>query len=116
MNRTIKVIVALVVIVVVAYGGWRYYETRKAQKAGILSENIVHNGNDWVADYTAMIPAPEPAVYNAVREVEKTRSEQIQSVKVLSDNGNSKTVEMEMQGPGGQTIKMQMAFDYDPAA
>ena len=115
MSKTYKVIAALAVIIILAYAGWRFYAARRASKAGIISQNIVHNGNDWVADFTAMIPAPEPAVYNAVRDVEKAHSDQIQNVKVISQTDNSKTVELEMKGPGDQTIKVQMVFDYDPA-
>ncbi len=116
MSKTYKVIVALVVIVVIGYAGWRYYESRKAAKAGLLSENIVHNGNDWTADFTAIIPAPESQVFEAVRDIEKTQSDQIRNVRVISQTENSKTVELEMSGPGGQTIKTQMVFDYDPTA
>ena len=116
MSKTYKIIVALVVIVVVGYAGWRYYESRRAAKAGLLSENIVHNGNDWVADFTAILPAPEPEVFNAVRDIEKAHSDQIQNVKVISQTDNSKTVELEMKGMGDQTMKLQMAFQYDPAA
>src|SRR5215469_14973632 len=103
MSKTYKIIAALVVIFIVGYGGWRVYQTRRATKAGLLSENITHTGNDWTADFTA------------VRDVEKAQSDQIQNVKVISQTENSKTVELEMKGPGDQTIKTQMAFDYDPA-
>jgi hypothetical protein len=115
MSKTYKIIAALVVIFIVGYGGWRLYQSRRATKAGLLSENITHTGNDWTADFTAIIPAPETAVFKAVRDVEKTKSDQIQNVKVISRTDNSKTVELEMRGPGDQTIKTQMAFDYDPA-
>ena len=115
MSKTYKVIAALVVIFIVGYGGWRLYQSRRATKAGLLSENITHNGNDWTADFTAIIPAPERAVFNAVRDVEKAQSDQIQNVKVISQTDNSKTVELELKGLGDQTIKTQMAFYYDPA-
>jgi len=116
MSRTYKAILALVAIVVVAYGGWRLYQSRRASKAGLLSENIVHSGNDWTAEFTAMIPAPEPEVFQAVRDVEKSRSDQIRSIRVISETGNSKTVELEMNGPNGQVVTTRMVFDYDPAA
>src|SRR5581483_4373818 len=116
MSRTYKAILALVAIVVVAYGGWRLYQSRRASKAGLLSENIVHSGNDWTAEFTAMIPAPEPEVFQAVRDVEKSRSDQIRSIRVISETGNSKTVELELNGPNGQVVTTRMVFDYDPAA
>jgi len=116
MGKTYKIIVALIIIVVVGYAGWRYYESRRAAKAGLLSENIVHNGNDWNADFTAILPAPEPAVFNAVRDIEKAHSDQIQNVTVVSQTENSKTVDLEMRGIGDQTMKLRMEFHYDPAA
>lgn len=116
MSKTYKVIVALVIIVVLGYAGWRYYQARRAVKAGIISENIVHNGNDWNADFTATIPAPEQEVFNAVRDVEKARSDQIQNVKVISQTDDTKTVELQMKGFGDQTVTLQMVFQYDPAA
>jgi hypothetical protein len=115
MSKTYRIIAALVVIFIVGYGGWRLYQSRRAIKAGLLSENITHTGNDWTADFTAIIPAPEAAVFNAVRDVEKAQSDQIQNVRVISQTDNSKTVELEIKGPGDQTIKTQMAFDYDRA-
>jgi hypothetical protein len=115
MSKTYRIIAALVVIFIVGYGGWRLYQSRRAAKAGLLSENITHTGNDWTADFTAIIPAPETTVFNAVRDVEKAQSDQIQNVRVISQTDNSKTVELEIKGFGDQTIKTQMAFDYDLA-
>ncbi len=116
MGRTYKVIFVLLVVVVAGYAGWRIYESRRASKAGLLSENIVHSGNDWTADFTAMLPAPESEVFNAVRNIENSHSDQIRNIRMLSQTDNSKTVEFEMTGPGGQTITVQVAFQYDPAA
>ncbi|MGO9607897.1 MAG: SRPBCC family protein [Candidatus Binataceae bacterium] len=114
MRKTYKIIGALVVIVVVAYAGWRVYQARRAAKAGILSENIVHDGNVWTADFTAMIPAPADSVYDAVRDVEKSHSAEIRSIKVISETADSKTVEIQMDTPGGQPVTAQMVFQYDP--
>ena len=115
MSKTYKIVAALLVIFIVGYGGWRLYQSRRAAKAGLLSEKITRTGDEWTADFTAIIPAPESAVFNAVRDVEKAQSDQIQNVKVISQTDKSKTVELEMKGPGDQTIKTQMAFEYDPA-
>jgi len=115
MSRTYKIVTALVVVVVVGYAGWRYYQARRAVKAGLLTENIVHNGNDWTADFTAIIPAPEPAVFNAIRDVEKAHSDQIENVRVVSETENTKTVEMQMKGIGDQTMTLRLVFRFDPA-
>lgn len=115
MSKTYKVVVALIIIVLVGYGGWHFYQARRIRKAGILSEKIVHDGDLWTADYTARIPAPEPAVYDALRNIEKSKGPGVEDIKVISQSGNSKTVEMDLSGFGGQTVAMQLAFEYDPA-
>ncbi|MHB8382182.1 MAG: SRPBCC family protein [Candidatus Binataceae bacterium] len=116
MSRTYKAVAAIVIIVVVGYAGWHFYQARRIRKAGILSEKIVHDDNLWTADYTAVIAAPEPAVYDALRNIEKSNAPGVQGIKVISQGENTKTVEMDLSGFGGQTIAMQLAFDYDPAA
>jgi len=115
MSRTYKVVIAIVAVLVVGYGGWRFYQGHRATKAGIISEDIAHNGDVWQADFKARVPAPEQQVFDAVRDVEKTQSEGVRSVKVISQNGNTKTVEMEIRGAGGQPVTLQMEFQYDPA-
>ena len=115
MSRTYKVVAAIVIIVLAGYAGWHLYQARRISKAGILSEKIDHNGDEWTADYTASIAAPEPAVYDALRNIEKSHAPGVEAIKVISQAGNSKTVEMDLSGFGGQTIAMQLAFEYDPA-
>lgn len=116
MSRSYKVVVALVIIVVAGYAGWHLYQARRISRAGILSEKIVHDGDNWIADYTAVIAAPEPAVYDALRNIEKSHAPGVEAIKVISQSGDTKTVEMELGGFGGQTISMQLAFQYDAGA
>jgi hypothetical protein len=87
---------------------------RRARQAGLLTENITHDGDVWKADFTARIPAPEQTVYDAIRNVENTRSDQVKAVRVVSQSGNKKTVDMDIAGPGGQTITTELAFEYFP--
>jgi carbon monoxide dehydrogenase subunit G len=115
MGRTYKIVSLVVVIGVVAYAGWRVYQSRRIRRAGVLSENIVHNGNLWTADFVARVPAPEPSVFDAIRNIEKSHSDAVRSVKVLSQTSDTKTVEMEMNGPAGQTIMTELEFHYSPA-
>ncbi len=114
MSRNYKVVAAVVAIVVIAYAGWRFHESRRARNAGLLSEKIVHNGDVWTADFSARIPATEPAVFDAIKDVEKSQSDQVKSVKVVSERGNTKVVDMELAGPGGQPMMMRLAFTYLP--
>ena len=114
MNRTFKVVSVIVILAVGAYGAYYMYQRHRMQKAGILSESIVHSGDEWQADFTARVPAPEQSVFDAIKNVENAHSDEIKDVKVLSQNGNEKTVEMQIEGPGGQTFTTRLAFHYFP--
>lgn len=114
MKTLLKIVVAAVVVVVIGLVGWRYYQAHRAMKAGILSENITHEGDVWKADFTARIPATEETVFNAIRNIENTRSEQVKAVRIVSQQGNSKTVDMDIAGPGGATVTSRLVFEYLP--
>jgi hypothetical protein len=68
----------------------------------------------WKADFTARIPAPEETVFNAIRDIEKTHSDQVKAVRVVSQTGNKKTIDMDLGGLGGQTITTELEFEYLP--
>lgn len=114
MSKALKIVGGLVVLIVVVYAGYRFYQSRRAQKAGLLSESITHDGDMWKADFTARIPAPEQTVFSAIRDIEKTHSDQIKAVRVVSQTGNKKTVDMDLAGFGGQTITTELEFEYLP--
>src|ERR1700687_463477 len=114
MARAFKILVALVVVVVVVYAGIRFYQSRRALKAGLLTENITHDGDLWHANFTARIPAPEQTVFDAIRNIENTHSDQVKAVRVVSQTGNKKTVDMDIAGPGGQAITTELEFEYLP--
>jgi hypothetical protein len=114
MGKLVRILVALVVIVVVVYAGIRFYQSRRALKAGLLTENITHEGDLWHADFTARIPAPEQTVFDAIRNIENTHSDQVKAVRVVSQTGNKKIVEMDIAGPGGQPITTELEFEYLP--
>ncbi len=115
MSRTLKIVIAIAAVLVLAYAGWRIREARRAAVSGLLTEHIVHDGDTWTADFTARIPAPERAVFDAVRNIEKSHSDQVRSVHVVSQQGDTKTVDMEFEYPGGQHVTMRLAFQYLPA-
>jgi Polyketide cyclase / dehydrase and lipid transport len=114
MKTLVKVLAGVIVLAVVAIVGWHYYQLRRARQAGLLTENITHDGDIWKADFTARIPAPEQTVFDAIKNVETTHSDQVKAVRVVSQNGNKKTVDMDIDGPGGQVITTQLAFEYMP--
>lgn len=115
MGRTYKFVSGAIVVAIVAYAGWHFYQARRVRRAGILSEKIEQNGNTWTADFVARVAAPEPSVFNAIRDIEKSHSDAVKSVKVLSQTANSKTVEMQMAGIGGETVTTELKFHYSPA-
>ncbi len=114
MKTTYRIVSALIVIAVVAFGGYYFYQQHRARKAGLVSESIEHEGDTWHADFTARLAAPEQQVFDAIRDVEKAHSDEIKSVQVISQSGNEKTVEMQVAGPGGQTLTTRLAFQYFP--
>lgn len=114
MKPMLKIVAGATVLAVVALVGWRYYQMHRARQAGLLTENIGHDGDVWKADFTARIPAPEQTVFTAIRDIENTHSDQVQAVRVLSQSGNKKTVAMDIAGPGGQTITTELEFEYMP--
>ena len=114
MKTLVKILAGVMVLAVVAIVGWHYYEMHRARQAGLLTEDITHDGDVWKADFTARIPAPEQTVFDAIKNVENTHSDQVKSVRVVSQSGNKKTVDMDIAGPGGQTITTELAFEYLP--
>ena len=114
MKTLLKILGAVIVLAVVAIVGWHYYQMHRARQAGLLTENITHDGDLWKADFTARIPAPEQTVFDAIRNVENTHSDQVKAVRVVSQSGNKKTVDMDIAGPGGQVITTELEFEYLP--
>lgn len=84
------------------------------QEPTISSESIVRRGHLWQADFTAHIAAPEPRVFEAIRDIEKAHSEDVRSVRLVSQGANKKTVELHVAGSGGQTITTRLSFEYFP--
>jgi hypothetical protein len=114
MKTVFKILGGVIVLAVVAIVGWHYYQLRRARQAGLLTEDITHDGDAWKADFTARIPAPEQTVFDAIRNVENTHSDQVKAVRVVSQSGNKKTVDMDIAGPGGQLITTELEFEYLP--
>lgn len=115
-SRTHRIVSALVILAIVAGAAWHFHQKHELaiRRTGIVSEQIVHDGAAWKADFVARIPAPEKQVFDAIEHVENARSDNIKRVRVLDQRGNAKTVEMEIAGPVGQTITTKVAFEYFP--
>jgi carbon monoxide dehydrogenase subunit G len=114
MSRTYKVVSALFILAIVGIGGNFLYQQHRARKAGLLTEKIEHQGDVFTADFTARIGAPEQQVFDAIKDVERAKSDQVKSVQVISQSDNTKTIQMQIAGPGGQDITTKLAFEYFP--
>ena len=114
MSKTYKFVGILIIAVAAVAGGYYLYQQHRARKAGLMTENIVHQGDMWKAAFTARIGAPEQRVFDTIKDVEHAKSDQVKSVRVLSQTDKDKTVEMQIAGPGGQDIVTQLAFQYFP--
>jgi hypothetical protein len=111
-RRVLQVAAVGAVIVAVVVGVMYYRSEQRAKKAGIVSESIVHEGDTWKVDFVARIPAPSKDVFSAIEHVEDApKYNPNVKVKVLSQDGNKKTVEMEA---GTRGMPAQMAFEYFP--
>ena len=116
MKTALKVVGTALVVIVAVFGVWRYRQWKLAQRAGIISENIEHDGDVWNADFLARVPAPEEKVFDAIKDVEGSHSSMIKAVRVVSSTANTKRVEMDMTAMGGQTQTVTFDFTYDPVA
>ncbi len=115
MKTFLRIVGAVIVLAVISFAGWRYYVAHRARAAGIVSQDITRTGDVWTANIEARVPAPIDAVYNAMSDVQNLHSSQIKAVRVVSQNGNSKIVDMDLNGPADQVITARLQFDYDPA-
>ena len=77
MKTVLKILAGVIVLAVVAIVGWHYYQIHRARQAGLLTENISHDGDIWKADFTARIPAPEQTVFTAIRDIENLHNDQV---------------------------------------
>jgi hypothetical protein len=100
--------------VVVGVGAVAYYlrSNRCGQKPGIISEDINGSGDNWSADFRARVSAPEQGVFRALGKVENAKSDQILDIKVLSDLGSTKLVEVDFAGPTGSSVPTQFRFEF----
>ena len=112
-SRTHRIVSALVMVAVVAATSWYFYQKHQLRRTGIVSEQIVRDGESWKADFVARIPAPQKQVFDAIEHVEDSRSDNIKSARIVDQHGNSKTVEMVLEGPTGEIIT-RLAFEYFP--
>lgn len=114
--RAVSILVVVAIVAIVVIGGYYVYNRLYPKLPGVVSEKIERDGDTWQADFAVRIGAPEQAVFDAIKNVENNPpSGLLKSVKVVEQNGNEKTVEMQMAAPMGQTLTTQLQFHYFPA-
>lgn len=116
MSKTYRVVSTLVILAIIALGGYYVYNRLYPKAPGVVSEKIEHHGDTWHAEFSARVAAPEQQVFDAIRDVENNPpNDLIKSVKVVAQRDNEKTVEMNMAAPMGQTLTTDLQFHYFPA-
>lgn len=115
MSKTYRIVSTLVILAVVAIGGYFVYHRLNPKAPGMVSEKINHEGETWHAEFTARVAAPEQQVFDAIKDIENSPpNDLLKSVKVVEQKDNEKTVEMNMAAPMGQTLTTDLQFHYFP--
>src|SRR5215831_4706134 len=102
-------------------GGWWYLRLRSAAQQWegsvdeILSEKLEKNTDTMEIEFTSRIDAPVDAVFRAFTEPERSKefSDSVRYAKLLSSEGNHKTVEFEMVILG-QPQRLTLEFTFLP--
>jgi hypothetical protein len=107
-----KLIALLAVVAGVSVVAYHFRPNRCGQKPGIISEDIKGSGDNWNADFKARVSAPEEDVFRALGKVENAKSDQILDIKVLSNLGSTKLVEVDFAGQTGSSVPTQFMFEF----
>ncbi len=113
--------VLVLVVISLTAGGWWYLRLRSAAQqwegpvAEILSEKLEKNTDTMEIEFTSRVDAPVDAVFRAFTEPERSKefSDSIRYAKLLSSEGNRKTVEFEMVILG-QPQRLTLEFTFLP--
>jgi hypothetical protein len=114
MSKTYRVVSTLVVVTVVVLGAYYLYQRRREHNAGVLTENITHQGDQWNAEFTARIAAPEPQVFDTIKNFDKNHYDEIKSMQVISESDNQKVIEIQIAALPGQVMTTRLGFQFFP--
>jgi hypothetical protein len=115
MSKTYRVVSTLVIVGVVIFAVYYLYQQHRVVKSGVLTENITHQGEQWTADFTARVAAPEAQVFDTIKNFDKGHYDEIKSMQVISQSDNQKTIEMQIAAVPGQVTTTRVMFQYFPA-
>ena len=113
--------VLVLCIVGLVTAGWWYLRLRSAAQqwegpvAEILSEKLEKDTDTMEIEFTSRVDAPVDAVFRAFTEPERSQefSDSVRYAKLLSSEGNRKTVEFEMVILG-QPQRLTLEFTFVP--
>jgi uncharacterized protein YndB with AHSA1/START domain len=118
-----KILWGVLVLCVVGLvtAGWWYLRLRSAAQqwegpvAEILSEKLEKDTDTMEIEFTSRVDAPVDAVFRAFTEPERSQefSDSVRYAKLLSSEGNRKTVEFEMVILG-QPQRLTLEFTFVP--
>jgi carbon monoxide dehydrogenase subunit G len=114
MSKTYRIVSTLVIVGVVAFAVYYLYQQHRVRKAGVLTEKIVHQGDQWTADFTARVAAPEAQVFDTIKNFDKGHYDEIKNMQVISQSDNEKTIEMQIAAVPGQVTTTRVMFQYFP--
>ena len=114
MSNTYRVVSTLVIVGLIGLGVYYVYQQHQARNAGVLTENIEHQGDQWHAEFTARVDAPEPKVFDTIRNFDKGHYDEIQSMEVISENDHQKVVEIKIAPVPGQVMTTRLGFEFFP--
>jgi len=113
--------VLVLCVVGLVTAGWWYLRLRLAAQqwegpvAEILSEKLEKDTDTMEIEFTSRVDAPVDAVFRAFTEPERSQefSDSVRYAKLLSNEGNRKTVEFEMVILG-QPQRLTLEFTFVP--
>jgi len=122
-----KVIMALVVILVVAIGGYLLYARHKVEVAisgpakEIVSESISKSGDTWNLQFVSKFDAPVDKVYEAFSQPERVHEyapESFLKSELVKGEGNTKLVEvvgkLDILPPGFKVQTARVEYSFFP--
>jgi hypothetical protein len=123
----VKNLIIAVVVLVLAVAGWFGYRLWQAQSlAGkykssgeIASSSITKKGNTWTIQIETVIAEPADAVWKALRQPERSEKllpETFKRSTLVSEAGNKKTLDLEVQLLFLPAMNMSAEMTFDDAA
>jgi carbon monoxide dehydrogenase subunit G len=117
-------VVALLILVIAAYLGYRYWQVRSLAKkyanaTEIASASIQKDGPTWTIHIESVIADPIDAVWKALRQPERSAElvpTAFKNSTLTKEEGNKKTLELEVTLLSLPSQKMVAELSYDDAA